>query len=138
MKVDELKIKNDKRKKLTDHDKQMIKYFYEQGHSIGSLARRYNVNKRTIQFLLFPERLEHNKELRKQRLLLDTQRYYDKEEHKKAMQDLRRRKIQENIHIFQHECPICHSTFIAKTNVVYCCRKCAWTAGNRRKSMKKD
>lgn len=133
MKRDILRIKNDKRKKLTEDDKKMIKYFYEQGQSINSLARRYNVNKRTVQFLLFPERLEHNKELRRQRLLLDPQRYYDKDEHNKAMRDLRKRKIEENLDIFQRECPICHTHFIAPTNQKYCCKKCMWTEQNRRK-----
>lgn len=134
MKVDDLAIKNDKRKKLTDDDKKLIKQMHEEGYAIRALARKFQVDHRTVQFILFPERLKRNKELRKERLLLDPQRYYDREDHNKAMQDLRRRKVEENLDIFEKVCPICNKRFMGPTNQKYCCKKCMWTEGNRRKS----
>lgn len=57
----------DKRCKLIPCQKEMIKYYHERGESINSLARRFNVNKRTIQFELYPERKEQNLLRRKER-----------------------------------------------------------------------
>lgn len=58
-------ISKDRRIKLSDIDKQNIIKLYETGlYSITGLSKTYNVNKRVIQFLLFPERLQRNKELR--------------------------------------------------------------------------
>lgn len=133
MKVDNIAVKNDKRKKLTDEDKKLIKQMHEEGYAIRALARKFQVDHRTVQFILFPERLERNKELRRERLLLDPQRYYDREKHRGAMQDLRRRKVEENPDIFEKECPICKKHFTGSTNQKYCCKKCMWTEGNRRK-----
>ena len=81
----------DKRRKLTDEDKEMIKGEYKTGLiSINGLARKYGVSKRTIQFTLFPERLERNKELYKERR--KDGRYYDKDKHREYMKGHRRRK----------------------------------------------
>lgn len=131
--VDSIQIKNDRRKKLTDDDKKLIRQMYEEGYAIRALARKFQVDHRTVQFILFPERLEKNKELRRERLLLDPQRYYDKEKHNKAIHDLRKRKVEENPDIFEKECPICKKRFTGRTNQKYCCKKCMWTEGNRRK-----
>lgn len=65
--------------------------------------------------------------------MLDPQRYYDREVHKKAMQDLRKRKVEENPDIFEKVCPICNKRFTGPTNQKYCCKKCMWTEGNRRR-----
>ena len=84
-KSDNISINNktlDKRVKLTDEQKQEIKENKE-NLSIRGLAKRYNVNKRLIQFILFPERLEHNKQLRA--LRGGSMAYYKKEEHTKAI-----------------------------------------------------
>ena len=63
-----LGFKLDRRIKLTPDDKIEIKKIYENGEtSINGLARIYKVNKRTIQFILFPERLVKNKQDRKKR-----------------------------------------------------------------------
>jgi hypothetical protein len=40
--------------------REMIHVLYEEGRSINSLAKQFNVNKRLIQFELFPERKEKN------------------------------------------------------------------------------
>lgn len=65
----------DRRTKLTDGQRQEIQQLYTNGTiSIGGLARAYNVNKRLIQFILFPERHERNKQLRAERG--GSKRYY--------------------------------------------------------------
>jgi hypothetical protein len=50
----------DRRVKLLPCMREMIHVLYEQGRSINSLAKQFNVNKRLIQFELFPERKEKN------------------------------------------------------------------------------
>lgn len=67
-KSDRIKIagtEHDRRRKLTAQDKADIRELV--GLSINGIARMYGVSKRTIQFIKFPERLERNKLLRKQR-----------------------------------------------------------------------
>ena len=54
MRQDYLKAKTDKRVKLSPDDKVMIKKLYDEGWGIRELSRRYEVNKRSIQFILFP------------------------------------------------------------------------------------
>jgi hypothetical protein len=68
----------------------MIKYYYEKGTSINKLAKDFKVNKRLIQFILFPERLKKNKELRADRG--GSKIYYDREEHNQAINNLRHYK----------------------------------------------
>lgn len=83
-KTDKIAIDNpslDRRVKLTPEDKLEIKKEYEQGLiSINGLARKWNVSKRSIQFILFPERAEHAKKLYAERR--KDKRYYDKDKHK--------------------------------------------------------
>lgn len=88
--VDPLRVGKefDKRRKLSDEDKENIKSDYETGFfSIRSLARKYEVNKRTIQFILFPERLEECKKRRAERG--GSKIYYEKEKHQKSMEQHR-------------------------------------------------
>lgn len=81
----------DKRVKLTDEDRENIKKDYATGLiSINGLARKYNVSKRTIQFILFPERKKKNAEQFKERR--KDGRYYDKEKHKDYMKKHRQGK----------------------------------------------
>ena len=134
MRQDNLQAKVDKRVKLSANDKIMIKKLYDSGWAIRKLSRHYEVDKRSIQFILFPERLAHNKELRRKRLENDPQRYYDKEYHAKAVQDLRRRKRNDNINLWKKTCPVCGKEFTARvSNQVFCSAKCSWTMGNRKK-----
>lgn len=93
-KVDKLVIKDkrhDKRVKLTDGDKSIIKSEYETGSiSINALARKYGVSKRLIQFILFPERQEKAK-----KAFADRQkdgRYYSTEKHREYMRKHREHK----------------------------------------------
>ena len=47
--------------------REMIHVLYAEGRSITSLAKQFNVNKRLIQFELFPERKEKNYQNRVER-----------------------------------------------------------------------
>ena len=50
----------DRRCKLIPCQKEMVHYWYSNGVSINGLSRKFNVNKRLIQFELFPERKVKN------------------------------------------------------------------------------
>ena len=63
IKVPELK----RSRKLSDSDKLMIKTLHETGTSIHSLSRLFEVNRRLIQFILFPDRHQRCIELRQAR-----------------------------------------------------------------------
>lgn len=58
---------NDLRIKYSDFEKAMIKKLFSQGMSINGIAREIGCSKRLVQFTLFPERLAHSKELKRQR-----------------------------------------------------------------------
>ena len=73
--------------KLLDCQKERILAMYGEGVSITQLGKIFHVNKRTIQFLLFPERLVKNKELRKIRG--GSKQYYIKEKHTEAIREHR-------------------------------------------------
>ncbi len=76
--------------KLLPCQKEMVHYWYGHGASINSIAKMFKVNKRLIQFILFPERHKKNLELRKQRG--GSTIYYDKSKHSEAIRDLRKYK----------------------------------------------
>lgn len=63
-KSDKIALKSqffDRRIKLLECQKMLIKYLYERyGYSITRLAKDFGVNKRLVQFILFPERKELN------------------------------------------------------------------------------
>jgi len=77
--VDKYSINNekyDKRTKLTKADKQEIYEAYKQGlFSQRELASLFDVSRRTIQFIIAPEKLEENKQRRKERG--GSKQYYD-------------------------------------------------------------
>ncbi len=76
---------NDKRRKLTDQDKERVKSFYKQGISIRKITRIINkVDRRAIQFVLFPERLKMQYFYKKQRNW-----DFDRDKHRKAMKKYR-------------------------------------------------
>lgn len=78
--------------KLLDCQKEMIKYWHSKGTAIRALAKMFKVDRRTIQFILFPERLERNKKLREQRG--GTKIYYDKNKHRETTKEHRNYKKQ--------------------------------------------
>lgn len=82
---------NDKRIKLTDEQREKIREEYSTGLiSHRNLAKKYNVNRKTIYNILHPnkyqEQLEKNKEEK------HSQKYYDKEKHKEYIKEHRRYK----------------------------------------------
>ena len=80
--------KYDRRIKLTEQDREDIKNLT--GMSIRGIARMYGVDKRLIQFILFPERYKKNLLDRKNRG--GSMQYYDKERNKKAIRETRKYK----------------------------------------------
>jgi len=92
-KFDDVPINNpklDKRVKLTDEDKLSIVEDHKAGASIHSLAKKYKVSRRTIQFTLFPDRKEKAKEMFAERQ--KDGRYYDKDKHKEYVKSHRDHK----------------------------------------------
>ena len=80
-----------RRIKLQDKDKEKIRLMYERREmSIGGIARLFGVHKRTIQFILFPDRQELNKKLRAERG--GSKRYYDRERNRISQRDTQRYK----------------------------------------------
>lgn len=77
--------------KLLPCQKEMILFWYnEKGLSIHKLAKMFKVDRRLIQFILFPERLEANKQKRLERG--GTKQYYKKEYHTEKIREHRRYK----------------------------------------------
>lgn len=81
----------DRRIKLTANDKKEIKRLYTQENKgIRWLGRLYGVNKRSIQFILFPERQKKNYEARQ--LRGGWRQYYKKEKQRVAIASTRNYK----------------------------------------------
>jgi hypothetical protein len=76
--------------KLLPCQKEMMHYWYATGASINSIARMFKVNKRLVQFELFPERKKRNIELRHERG--GSMIYYKKEKQTKAIREHRNYK----------------------------------------------
>lgn len=83
--------KYDRRVKLTPEDKEQIRRLYAQGgFSMRQLAGKFQVSKRLIQFVIYPERLAklHAQVKLEKRWL----KYYDREKHNNSVKSLRRYK----------------------------------------------
>ena len=76
----------DRRVKLTSQDREEIKE-KGAGYGIRKMAREYGVDKRLIQFILYPERLEASRKNR------DWRRYHDRKKLTKQSRYLRHRKM---------------------------------------------
>jgi hypothetical protein len=86
-----VKTQFDRRVKLTDEDKVLIKKISEEENlSQRALARQFNVSRRLIQYILDPEKLAENIKQRKERG--GSKQYYDKDRHREYMKDHRRYK----------------------------------------------
>ena len=73
-----LRPSEDRRIKLTKKQKSDIYYLHHtMGGFLRAIARSYNVNRTTITYICYPERLEHNKKLRE--LRGGWRRYYNKD-----------------------------------------------------------
>lgn len=66
----------DRRRRLTEEDREDIKRDHAAGDSIHAIARCYGVSRRLVQFILYPERHEENKARREARG--GSRAYYDK------------------------------------------------------------
>lgn len=81
----------DRRTKMLPCQKERAKQIYEAGEmSITAIAKMFHVNKRTIQFLLFPERQKKN--VKDRELRGGWKQYYDKDIHADSMKDHRNYK----------------------------------------------
>ncbi len=69
----------DRRRKLTDAERQEIK---DSALPMRQLTRIYGVSRSMVKFIKFPEKLEHNKMLRKQRG--GSKIYYDRKKNTEA------------------------------------------------------
>jgi len=86
--LNHLKVGNlDKRRKLTDEEREMVKFLYQNGISIRRIAKifEHKVSRRTIQFILFPERLERQYDYKRERNW-----DYNRKRHTKAVKKYRR------------------------------------------------
>lgn len=88
----------DRRVKLTSTQKEEIVYKYNVvgNYSQRSLALEYGVSRRTIQFILNPDKLVENKKRREERG--GSKIYYNKEKHTEAVRNLReyKRELEES------------------------------------------
>jgi len=86
----------DKRRKLSDADKEEIQYRYLKvgGVSQRDLAKEYNVSRRLIVFCIYPERQEKNYKNRVNNG--GSKSYYDKDKNREYMQKHRLRKKELN------------------------------------------
>lgn len=82
--------KHDRRRKIDKKDHSFIVGLHNGGQSINSIARRYDVSKRTIQFILFPERKEQN--LACLKLRGGSSIYYDREKHTASVRKTKKYK----------------------------------------------
>ena len=85
-------IKKDKRVKLSAKDKEEIRYRYLKIGDVSQreLAREYDVSRRLIVFVIYPERQEENYQKR-----IDkggSKQYYNKDKHTEAMRKHRKYK----------------------------------------------
>ena len=78
----------DRRRKLSDEDRETIRNI--KGASKRELAKMFGVSRRTIQFILDPQKRLDNVERRKERG--GWQQYYDKDKHAEYIRDHRKYK----------------------------------------------
>ena len=82
----------DRRRKLTDDDREDIKARHKKGEAIHAIARAYKgiCSKRLIQFVIYPERLKQLQE--KHAKEQHWKKYYNKERNTKSIKNWRRYK----------------------------------------------
>lgn len=76
--------------KLLPCQKEMVVYWSGVGYSQRQLARMFHCSRRTIQFIIDPEKLKQNLLRRQERG--GTKQYYDKDYHNAAMKHHRKYK----------------------------------------------
>ena len=80
----------DRRIKIPKTEHTNIKLLHKNGMAIRAIARLYNVNKRLIQFILFPDRNKINLQHREERG--GSKQYYDKDKWRVVHREHRRYK----------------------------------------------
>jgi transposase len=80
----------DRRSKLIPCQKEMVGYWHLKGLSANKIAKMFNVSKRTIQFIIDPNKLIENKLRREERG--GWKQYANKERHRQAIASLRKYK----------------------------------------------
>lgn len=99
-KIDTYKVKLprelDRRIKLQDEQKEEVKEMFKIWVSINNIAQNFEVSRRLIQYIIYPERLEHAKELYAIRRL--DGRYYDKDKQRESIKSTRHHR-QKNLSI---------------------------------------
>lgn len=85
----------DGRTRMLPCQKEHCIQLYSEGMGIRALARLFKVDKRLIQFLLFPDRKKKNMEDRAKRG--GTKQYYDKEKHRVSIKSHRDKKKNLNL-----------------------------------------
>lgn len=88
-----------RRVRLLPCQKEMVLYWYKEGIAIRAIARMFKVDKRTIQFLLFPERKAKNIKDRENRG--GSKIYYKKDYHNQKTREHRsyKHKVLKNLPI---------------------------------------
>ena len=89
----------DGRRKIPQEEHPKIQKLYKEGLSQRAIARQYNVSRRLIVWILYPERLK----ARQAQRILDKAHllYYDKQKHRLSMQKHRLKKRQLGYMIFK-------------------------------------
>lgn len=85
----------DGRRKILIEDYPKIKEAYQALQSLRKTAKLFNVDKRTIQFIIDPQKLTEHKA--KNKLNETWKQYYTKEKHKTYMQNYRAKKKAHNL-----------------------------------------
>lgn len=91
-KLDAIKLPpgTDRRVTITDEVKDNIRRYYNECKSIRETTRAFNISRRYVQFIIYPERLARHKELAAKRR--KDGRYYDRKQHTLAVKSLRAHK----------------------------------------------
>jgi len=91
-KIDKMKVPKhaDRRVKLNDDQRREVKAMHRAGHSQRAIARHFDVSRRLISYILYPDKLAHAKKLYKERR--KDGRYYKREKHTEAMRRHRQHK----------------------------------------------
>jgi len=76
--------------KLLPCQKEMMHWWYKQGMSIRAITRMFHCSRRSVQFILFPERKAKDLQNRADRG--GTKIYYKKEKHREYMKSHRKHK----------------------------------------------
>lgn len=92
--VDMLRVPKDqdRRRKLSDSQKEMIKQLEASGQTKYAIAKAFGVSRRTIQFICDPLKLAENLAKRKERG--GCKQYYDKAKHREYIRRHREHKRQ--------------------------------------------